>query len=87
MTENAPTSAGRIPTASFCPTARRLSPTTRPSGRPRGPDLSPGPRQSLEAQNLDPLLDFEHKAPSARLAHPRTKHFAPLFAAPAPTRP
>jgi len=28
---------------------------------------------------IDALLDFEHKAPGARLAHPRTEHFAPLF--------
>jgi 4,5-DOPA dioxygenase extradiol len=29
--------------------------------------------------DVDALLDFEHKAPAARLAHPRTEHFAPLF--------
>jgi len=29
--------------------------------------------------DIDALLDFEHKAPAARLAHPRTEHFAPLF--------
>ena len=36
-------------------------------------------RQALEAADVDALLDFEHKAPVARLAHPRTEHFAPLF--------
>ena len=36
-------------------------------------------RQALEAADLDALLDFEHKAPASRLAHPRTEHFAPLF--------
>ncbi|WP_316520436.1 dioxygenase family protein [Kitasatospora brasiliensis] len=36
-------------------------------------------RRALEAQDLDALLDFEHKAPAGRLAHPRTEHFAPLF--------
>lgn len=36
-------------------------------------------RQALAAQDLDALLDFEHKAPAGRLAHPRTEHFAPLF--------
>jgi 4,5-DOPA dioxygenase extradiol len=36
-------------------------------------------RRALEAQDLDALLDFEHKAPAAKLAHPRTEHFAPLF--------
>ncbi|HEY7430705.1 MAG TPA: class III extradiol ring-cleavage dioxygenase, partial [Streptosporangiaceae bacterium] len=33
----------------------------------------------LARGDLDALLDFEHKAPAARLAHPRTEHFAPLF--------
>ncbi|MFB8169025.1 dioxygenase [Kitasatospora purpeofusca] len=36
-------------------------------------------RRTLEAQDLDALLDFEEKAPAGRLAHPRTEHFAPLF--------
>jgi 4,5-DOPA dioxygenase extradiol len=36
-------------------------------------------RRALEARDLDSLLDFEHKAPAGRLAHPRTEHFAPLF--------
>ncbi|MDN3294522.1 class III extradiol ring-cleavage dioxygenase [Streptomyces ficellus] len=36
-------------------------------------------RRALEAQDLDALLDFQHKAPAAHLAHPRTEHFAPLF--------
>lgn len=36
-------------------------------------------RRTLAARDLDALLDFEHKAPAGRLAHPRTEHFAPLF--------
>jgi 4,5-DOPA dioxygenase extradiol len=36
-------------------------------------------KEALETGDIDALLDFEHKAPSARLAHPRTEHFAPLF--------
>ena len=36
-------------------------------------------RRALAARDLDSLLDFEHKAPAGRLAHPRTEHFAPLF--------
>jgi 4,5-DOPA dioxygenase extradiol len=36
-------------------------------------------RRALAAQDVDALLDFEHKAPAGRLAHPRTEHFAPLF--------
>lgn len=35
--------------------------------------------RALEAQDIDALLDFEHKSPVGRLAHPRTEHFAPLF--------
>lgn len=35
----------------------------------------------LGAGDFDALLDFEHKAPAARRAHPRTEHFAPLFVA------
>ena len=35
--------------------------------------------EALAARDLDALLDFEHKAPAAQLAHPRTEHFAPLF--------
>jgi len=38
-------------------------------------------RQVLGAGDVDALLDFQHKAPDARLAHPRTEHFAPLFVA------
>jgi 4,5-DOPA dioxygenase extradiol len=33
----------------------------------------------LARGDIDALPDFQHKAPAARLAHPRTEHFAPLF--------
>jgi 4,5-DOPA dioxygenase extradiol len=36
-------------------------------------------RQTLAAHDLDALFDFLHRAPSGRMAHPRTEHFAPLF--------
>jgi 4,5-DOPA dioxygenase extradiol len=36
-------------------------------------------QEVLGRGDIDALLDFEHKAPAARLAHPRTEHFAPLF--------
>ena len=36
-------------------------------------------QEVLARGDIDALLDFEHKAPAARLAHPRTVHFAPLF--------
>lgn len=35
--------------------------------------------EALEAHDIDSLLDFLHKSPSGRTAHPRTEHFAPLF--------
>ncbi|MBZ6476796.1 dioxygenase family protein [Streptomyces griseocarneus] len=38
-------------------------------------------REALGAGDVDALADFAHKAPAARLAHPRTEHFAPLFVA------
>lgn len=36
-------------------------------------------REALAAGDLDALLDFEHRAPAGRIAHPRAEHFAPLF--------
>jgi 4,5-DOPA dioxygenase extradiol len=36
-------------------------------------------RETLEAGDVDALLDFEHRSPAGQLAHPRTEHFAPLF--------
>jgi 4,5-DOPA dioxygenase extradiol len=38
-------------------------------------------KQVLTERDFDSLIDFSHKAPAARLAHPRTEHFAPLFVA------
>jgi 4,5-DOPA dioxygenase extradiol len=35
--------------------------------------------RALADGDLDALIDFEHRAPAGRLAHPRTEHFAPLF--------
>jgi 4,5-DOPA dioxygenase extradiol len=37
--------------------------------------------EALQTGDLDALLDFEHRAPAAQVAHPRTEHFAPLFVA------
>ncbi len=37
--------------------------------------------RTLDAGDIDALIDFEVKAPAASLAHPRTEHFAPLFVA------
>lgn len=38
-------------------------------------------KEALQRADIDALLDFERKSPTARLAHPRTEHFAPLFVA------
>ena len=35
--------------------------------------------QTLDVGDIDALLDFEHRAPAARQAHPRTEHWAPLY--------
>ncbi|RKT52258.1 dioxygenase family protein [Saccharothrix australiensis] len=35
--------------------------------------------RALADRDVDALLDFQHKAPAAGIAHPRTEHFAPLF--------
>ncbi|SEG85846.1 Aromatic ring-opening dioxygenase, catalytic subunit, LigB family [Thermomonospora echinospora] len=35
--------------------------------------------RAVADRDVDALLDFRHKAPAARIAHPRTEHFAPLF--------
>ncbi|GAB2815351.1 dioxygenase family protein [Streptomyces daliensis] len=54
-----------------------------------GPDEAPGWSREFDAwggealarQDVDALLDFAHKAPAGRVAHPRSEHFAPLFVA------
>lgn len=35
--------------------------------------------EAMTRGDVDAILDFMHKAPAARLAHPRTEHFAPIF--------
>jgi 4,5-DOPA dioxygenase extradiol len=37
--------------------------------------------EAMRRRDIDGLADFLRKAPAARLAHPRTEHFAPLFVA------
>lgn len=58
---------------------------------PQRPASAPPPNWSAEfddwldrtlgAGDVDGLIDFEHTAPAASIAHPRTEHFAPLFVA------
>lgn len=38
-------------------------------------------KETVEAGDVDAVLDFERRAPAALRAHPRTEHFAPLFVA------
>lgn len=35
--------------------------------------------EKIVARDVDSLINFQHSAPAATLAHPRTEHFAPLF--------
>lgn len=37
--------------------------------------------ETVAADDLDSLLDFAHRAPAAREAHPRTEHWAPIYVA------
>jgi 4,5-DOPA dioxygenase extradiol len=37
--------------------------------------------QAVHGRDLDALLDFAHRAPAVRYAHPRSEHLAPLFVA------
>jgi 4,5-DOPA dioxygenase extradiol len=36
-------------------------------------------QEAIAARDVDALIDFLNSAPAARVAHPRTEHFAPLF--------
>lgn len=49
------------------------------SVHPAMADFDEWGRQVLHSGDVDALLDFEHAAPAAHWAHPRTEHFAPLF--------
>ena len=51
---------------------RRPGPAGHGRVRPLG-------EQTLARGDLDALLNFQHQAPAAHQAHPRTEHFAPLF--------
>ncbi|MBK9474964.1 MAG: dioxygenase [Tetrasphaera sp.] len=58
---------------------------------PAAPPDAPAPTPSVEfdhwagervaAGDVDAILDWEHRAPAAREAHPRSEHWAPLFVA------
>ena len=42
-------------------------------------DFDAWAQEAMQHEDVDALLDFLDKAPAARVAHPRTEHFAPLF--------
>ena len=52
---------------------------TSGSGPAWGQEFDSWAKQAVEAGDVDAVLNFEHRAPAARRAHPRTEHFAPLF--------
>lgn len=37
--------------------------------------------EAMASGDIDALMDFDHRAPAAHLAHPRTEHWAPLYVA------
>jgi 4,5-DOPA dioxygenase extradiol len=37
--------------------------------------------QAVKAKDVDALIDFQHRAPAAEIAHPRTEHWVPLYVA------
>jgi 4,5-DOPA dioxygenase extradiol len=37
--------------------------------------------EAMAAQDVDALIDFQHRAPAAREAHPRIEHWSPLYVA------
>ncbi len=52
-----------------------------PAGAPSSPstEFDHWAAEAVAAQDVDALLGFEHAAPAASLAHPRTEHWAPLL--------
>lgn len=60
-----------------------FDPRTGPDAEPPGwsAEFDQWAHEAVTGRDVDALLDFWHKAPAARLAHPRTEHFAPLFVA------
>ncbi|GAB3280243.1 class III extradiol ring-cleavage dioxygenase [Actinocorallia lasiicapitis] len=64
----------------FTHNLRGLNPAAGPDDAPQwSREFDAWGAEALARQDVDGLLDFLHKAPSGRVAHPRTEHFAPLF--------
>jgi 4,5-DOPA dioxygenase extradiol len=58
---------------------REMRPTPDPPPPHWSAEFDQWADEAVAAGDVDALLDFRRKAPAARLAHPRTEHFAPLF--------
>jgi 4,5-DOPA dioxygenase extradiol len=60
---------------------RWFNPSAGPDGTPpaASAEFDNWAAEALERQDVDAILDFMHKAPAAREAHPRTEHWAPLY--------
>jgi len=52
---------------------------TSNTGQAWGQEFDHWAKEAVEAGDMDAILDFEHRAPAARIAHPRTEHWAPLY--------
>ena len=60
---------------------RWFDPAAGPDAAPPTPsaEFDHWAAEALERQDVDAVIDFMHRAPAAREAHPRTEHWAPLF--------
>jgi 4,5-DOPA dioxygenase extradiol len=52
---------------------------TTGAGPAWGQEFDAWAKEAVESGDIDAILDFEHRAPAARIAHPRTEHWAPLY--------
>lgn len=52
---------------------------TSGTGPAWGREFDAWAKEAVESGDIDAILDFEHRAPAARIAHPRTEHWAPLY--------
>lgn len=62
---------------------RWFNPSAGPDGTPPTPsaEFDHWAAEAMAAQDVDALIDFQHRAPAAREAHPRIEHWSPLYVA------
>lgn len=62
---------------------RWFKPQEGPNGTPptASKEFDHWAAEAVANNDVDAILDFEHVAPAAREAHPRTEHWAPLYVA------